>query len=206
MNKIFVTPYQKHRSKITELLNKKCLNGVGVEIGVKEGEFSEILLNSWKCSKLYLVDPWEDQDTDIYDETIHNHESNYMKTKNRLLKFNDKIELIKDYSENAVKKIEFNSIDFIYIDGNHSYNAVKDDLEQWYEKVKKGGIIMGDDYHIYDIENVFGFTFGVKKAVDEFCFKINKNVSTMYYGDWYYPYKINNIDVLTPCNNWYFIK
>jgi predicted O-methyltransferase YrrM len=58
--------------------------------------------------------------------------------------------------------------DFIYIDGNHSYDAVKDDLTKWYPKLKKGGLIAGDDYSKLAEEKLFNYNFGVKRAVDEF--------------------------------------
>ena len=51
--------------------------------------------------------------------------------------------------------------DFLYIDGNHRYEAVKSDLINYYPRVKKGGIISGHDYE-------FEGTPDVKKAVDEF--------------------------------------
>ena len=63
-------------------------------------------------------------------------------------------------------------LDFIYIDGNHSYEGVKTDIELYYPKLRKGGLLMGDDYHPEPIQTLnFGgedMVFGVKKAVDEF--------------------------------------
>jgi predicted O-methyltransferase YrrM len=51
------------------------------------------------------------------------------------------------------------SLDFVFIDGSHEYEDVKEDIYHWYPKVKKGGIIAGHDYTTYA---------GVKEAVDEF--------------------------------------
>lgn len=53
----------------------------------------------------------------------------------------------KDFSYNVVSKFEDNSIDFIYIDADHRYESVKQDLELYLPKLKKGGVIGGHDYH-----------------------------------------------------------
>ena len=47
---------------------------------------------------------------------------------------------------------EDNSIDAIYIDGNHSYEAVIEDIKNWSPKVKQGGLIIGDDYLTFEVE------------------------------------------------------
>ena len=201
--KEIVSNYETHRCNITSFLNKLCPNGIGAEIGVKKGEFSKILLEGWHGSKLYLIDPWEEQDKFVYDENIHDHQSDYNKTIENLKGFTSRFEIIREYSHNAHSHFAKNSLDFVYIDGNHTYNAVKLDLELFYPKLKYGGIMMGDDYHVKDVEKVFGFTFGVKKAVDEFCLAHKHNLSLNYYGDWWY--QTSAIEKM-PCRNWMFIK
>lgn len=201
--KQIVSHYESHRRHITSLLNKLCPNGIGAEIGVKEGKFSKILLNGWHGCKLYLIDPWEEQDKSVYDENIHDHQSDYSKTTENLKGLAGRYEIIKQYSSSAHSHFSKNSLDFIYIDGNHSYEGVKSDLELFYPKLKYGGIMMGDDYHAKDVEKVFGFTFGVKKAVDEFCLAHKYNLSLNYYGDWCY--QISETEKM-PSRNWMFIK
>jgi hypothetical protein len=68
-------------------------------------------------------------------------------------------DIIKDDSLNAVHQFKNNSIDYIMIDGGHSYTEVTNDLKSWYKKVKPGGIISGDDYTI---------STETTKAVDDF--------------------------------------
>ena len=65
-------------------------------------------------------------------------------------------------SKEALKKIQHIKFDFIYIDGNHKYEFVKFDLENYYNLLKSGGYLVGDDYRIESI----------KTAVLEF---VNKN-------------------------------
>jgi hypothetical protein len=68
------------------------------------------------------------------------------------------INVIRAGSLRAVRMYDDASLDAVFIDGDHSYNAVKSDIIEWRKKVKSGGILAGDDYHSY---------VGVKKAVDE---------------------------------------
>ncbi|MDP3697256.1 MAG: class I SAM-dependent methyltransferase, partial [Candidatus Taylorbacteria bacterium] len=63
-------------------------------------------------------------------------------------------------------------LDFVYIDGNHSYDYVKKDLELYWDKVKKGGALTGDDFNIKDIA----------RAVFEFSKEKNQDFLTYYVG------------------------
>ena len=76
-----------------------------------------------------------------------------------------KIHLIIAPSVEAAKRFEAESVDFVYIDANHSYAFVKEDIQAWLPKVKKGGIIGGHDYDWEDKEH--DMELAVKRAVDE---------------------------------------
>ena len=88
--------------------------------------------------------------------------------------------LVKGSSMGVSKLIADDSLDWVYIDSDHSYNGAKEDIEGWFPKVRKGGIISGHDYVRYSEmppkyrENP-GYQFvkgqGVVEAVDEFCEK-----------------------------------
>lgn len=205
MANIITTPYETNRKHITNILVDYKLHGYGVEIGVKQGEFSKHILEHWKGMKLYLVDPWASQDTTVYDETHHDHNSDYECCLNNIKPYEGKYEIIRDFSNNAYKQFEDEFFDFIYIDANHSYEAVKEDLTLWYPKLKKGGLFCGDDYTYKPEEpNIFeGYSFGVRRAVDEFAQLHKKNVSIELTGEWYYK---NADGALFPSRNWYFIK
>lgn len=200
--KIITTPYERPRSDITKILNQHKLHGIGVEIGVKKGLFSKTLLDNWDCKQLFLIDPWCEQDKTVYDETMHDHSQDLEDCKALLKDYTSKYEIIREYSHHAHRHFDDESIDFIYIDGNHSYDAVLNDLELWYPKLVKNGIMSGDDYTIRPIDNVFDCTFGVKKAVDEFALRHKRNVSTDLIGEWYY----TGDGYLYPSRNWYFVK
>ena len=201
--------YEKSRNHIVDLLERLFPGGVGVEIGVKRAEFSEHLLDNWTCRTLYLVDPWVQYEE--YDESEHTHEANYKDAIERVKRFGPRAKIIRRKSINAAHYFNDCSIDFIYIDGNHSYDSVKQDLEVWYKKLKPGGVFMGDDYNLSsELEKLFGYEFGVRKAVDEFCMNRRISISTEYHGNWFY----TNIDknTNTPnaagiwCKNFMFFK
>ena len=64
--------------------------------------------------------------------------------------FEDRAFMLRGLSEQMVKLFANNSLDFVYIDGNHAYDFVKQDMEMWWPKLKKGGLFCGHDY--LDIE------------------------------------------------------
>lgn len=123
----------------------KEFKGTGAEIGVAEGWYSNKIMEQGKVDKLYGVDPYIPHQgyRDYTRETTYNK----LRTKahERLDKYPN-YEFIHDYSMEALKQFEDNSLDWVYIDGDHSYKAVMEDVIAWSGKVKSGGILAGDDY------------------------------------------------------------
>jgi len=76
-----------------------------------------------------------------------------------LRKFKNNVKIFQGYSKNVLSKIDLKVIDFVFLDGGHSYKTVKDDLDLLTSNLKKNSIIICDDYNINH--------YGVKKAVDE---------------------------------------
>jgi SAM-dependent methyltransferase len=134
----------------------------GAEIGVSMGLFSECLCSRINGLKLYLIDPYTpyhdfDFQSGIKIRTKQEvQDKRYAKAKDRLSMFN--CEFIKKPSMEAVKEFEDNSLDFVYIDGNHQYQFVYEDIREWSKKVRPGGIVSGHDYND---------RFEVKKAVND---------------------------------------
>lgn len=158
--------------------------GYGVEIGVHKGDLSKCILSNWDGT-LYMVDTWspmEDYHDDSMSEDLF---TNLNKTIENTKEYQDRGLIIRMTSEQASNLFADNSLDFVYIDGNHKYEYVLQDLNLWYPKVKKGGYLIGDDYLGYDKEwwyksgdgkkdkilkkdgKVLGH-FGVNSAVNEF--------------------------------------
>ena len=122
----------------------------GVEVGVEKGIYSEIICKTNPGVKLHCVDAWERYKG--YRDFVESMEPNYEETKWRLHQYD--CNLIKKYSMDAVKDFKDNSLDFVYIDGNHDFQHITNDLVEWRKKIRVGGIIAGDDYRKHPIPSV----------------------------------------------------
>lgn len=152
----------KDRPSLKELVGKN--NIVGAEIGVQQGFNAKYILDTFDVIKLYLIDPyeiyedfwWKDkwkkaQSKKILDgkKYMYDHmEELEMDGKRRLYSYMDKVEWLRKRSSDAVNDIKDNSLDFVYIDGNHKYKYVKQDILLYVPKVKQGGLIAGHDINI----------------------------------------------------------
>ena len=112
----------------------------GVEVGVNRGYYSRILCEANPKLKLYGVDPWDLLGPGRNDLRI----KRYAEAQDYLSGVN--AELIKKFSVDAAKDFENESLDFVYIDGNHEFDDVMRDIIEWTPKIKKGGIVSGHDY------------------------------------------------------------
>ena len=109
----------------------------GAEIGVDRGRFSEYMLSNCPDLHLLLVDPW-------YWKL--RGESRYQSTVRRMARFGGRATIDRRMSEDAVRDVEDGSLDFVYIDGDHSFDYVMLDLILWARKVREGGVVAGHDY------------------------------------------------------------
>lgn len=116
----------------------------GAEIGVESGRFSQGICKVMPGVKLYCVDPWEAYPG--YREHVSQDHLNklYKDTVQRTKGYN--CEIIRDYSLDAAKQLKDGSLDFVYIDANHDYKNVTNDITAWIKKLRSGGIISGHDY------------------------------------------------------------
>jgi len=165
----------KNRDEFLELIDKLNLK-TGCEIGVYKGDFSIKILENTNLSKLYLIDPWKHLDS--YND-ISNHNNNEFDlilegVKNKIENHKDRVEIVRDLSENAVLNFKDNYFDFLYLDADHSYEASKKDIAMWYSKVKPGGIFSGHDYLNGSLPQG---EFGVKRAIDKFSEEHNLNIN-----------------------------
>jgi predicted O-methyltransferase YrrM len=135
----------------------------------KEKEYKVFVeIGSWKGhSTRYLGKLLKDRDIviyaiDLFDMTYKEYDSIEKKYLFEIFNYNirrlNNIEPIKSISWEASEKFNNASVDFVFIDADHTYSSVKKDIESWLPKVKKGGIISGHDYFN---------PCGVKQAVDE---------------------------------------
>ena len=156
-------------------------NGVFVEIGTDTGKLSDFILSCNPTCTLYCIDPYLKYDD--YVDSINNVTGDdlYNETKNKLInKHGNRVKFIRKFSHDAINDVPDN-LDFVYIDGNHKYKYVYEDICDWYVKTKSGGILIGDDavdtdnsrrnnendVHIEWLPGCYG-DYGVIKAFDDF--------------------------------------
>lgn len=127
------------------------------EIGVYQGRGTSI----WNTILINEGIDYEYKAIDHFKGSLeHNKTINYYeKTLHNLKPILDKITIIKNDSISECKNYNDEYFDIVYIDASHEYEFVIEDIKNWIPKVKKGGVICGDDY-------VKGWP-GVIRAVDE---------------------------------------
>lgn len=147
-HRVFPRPFEMLGVK--EVKNNKGY--IGVEVGVHEGSHAVSLMEHLNMKKLYLIDPWEyyeeyEQDSKGYMDIVITGLNDAEKvTRKRMKRYGEKVEIIKDYSNRCLDRIP-NKLDFVYIDANHSYKHIKEDMANFWKKVKVGGIMGGHDFY-----------------------------------------------------------
>ena len=139
---------------------------VGAWFGKSTNHLAAKIKESGKDIKFTSVDTWKGTD----DEELHqnivgafNGDIFYEFIDNTVLSDNyGTFDTIKDTSHNAGNQFQNGSIDFIMLDAGHSYDSLMEDIKVWYNKVKPGGIISGDDYGVFH---------GVTQAANEFFYE-----------------------------------
>lgn len=118
---------------------------VGAEIGVYIGEFTEKFCK--EGFKMYAIDPWIPYlGSGRTFKLAEVQEKVYLQAKKRL-EIYPNCQIIRKTSMEALKDIPDGSLDFIYLDGDHRFKYIAEDLVEWSQKVRKGGIISGHDYN-----------------------------------------------------------
>ncbi len=147
-------------------------NGVGAEVGTWKGDFAAQLLRRTRPLRMYLIDPWEYRDDPGYERAMFGDRTPGGQAKMDaihdavLSRFRREIDagtVIVRRSRSVEAADGLEPLDWAYIDGDHTYEAVRADLEAYYPLVKPGGVLAGDDYGM-----VGWWEDGVRRAVDEF--------------------------------------
>lgn len=163
----------KNRKELAEYFNELGFK-MGAEVGVFDGHYSLVLCQSIPNLKLYGIDPYTVYKGYRDHKFISSMERAENTARNRLKGF-DYI-FIKQFSDKAVQQFENGSLDFVYLDGNHRYEYIKQDIDLWTPKVRRGGIVSGHDYLITPSGND-----GVIRAVNDY---VNKNGYELRLTQW----------------------
>jgi hypothetical protein len=157
---------------------EKVINDNGykavAEIGIGYGLHAKSILQGTNIDKFYLIDPMCFYENDIFADTImalkpavpgNNFNELYGLIQNELSPWADKITWLRKPSlEVTMEDIPDNSLDCVFVDGDHSYKAVIQDLHFWWKKVRIGGKILGDDYWMQQVSRAV-HEFSRKKGV-----------------------------------------
>ncbi len=133
-----------------------------VEIGSYSGESSQVFVEETKF--LYCIDPWKNG----YDPEDEASEIQPMSEIEQI--FNTRMQTYQNYMKLKTTSIQASttfdneSLDFIYIDGNHTLEAIKNDITHWLPKIKPNGVIGGHDYNINPINKRAGYVKSVTNA------------------------------------------
>jgi SAM-dependent methyltransferase len=157
----------KERRRLLALIS---IGGVCAEIGVWQGDFAAQILETCRPLKLHLIDPW--RYTPAYERSFYGRSRDSQTTLDGIHdsvqeRFGSAIaagvvEVHRQTSEAAALLFPDGYFDFVYVDGNHTYEFVRRDLEVYRPKLKPDAVLAGDDYALRG-----WWEWGVKRAVDE---------------------------------------
>ena len=159
--------------------------GLMAELGVFKGEFSVKIDEICQPDELILIDSWTGER--LYSGNVDGNHRNgvrqyytgeelYYLTEMNIKECRGIVTMLKANTD-VLKAFTDNIFDMIYVDADHSYKGVLNDLINAYHKIKNGGYIMGHDYEHNMHKTNNSYSFGVKQAVDEFCREYNQEIS-----------------------------
>jgi hypothetical protein len=158
-----------------KLLKRMPKNAVCAEVGVWKGDFSQMILDRTIPKELHLIDPWAYQ-TDFGERLFGGLVAQSQKDMDAIFsgvqsRFSSypNVQYHRAYSKEAVSELHANQFDWISIDGNHYYDFVLEDLQQYAPLLKSGGLLTGDDYKWTSPE--LNGDLPVKRAVQDFIAK-----------------------------------
>lgn len=173
-----LTAWDNSHYDVPRIINENGYK-TAVEIGVAYGGHSEMILLNTKIEKLYGVDPYKNYSE--YDGDCQNFEQRkqddvHEMVSSRLSYYGGRFELLRDYSDNVLDKFKDESLDIVYIDGNHFEEFIKRDVSNWWKKVRVGGVLSGHDYDHP--------SFPVTSIVNDFFMNLNLDVINLGNHNW----------------------
>ncbi len=153
-----------HRDDFPILCNWRKL-WRAVEVGVDRGEYASLFLDRWQGDEWYGVDDYRP-----YGEMPYDREADYLLAVHRLSRHARRAKLLRHGSGEAAAMFTPGWAGFVYLDGAHTYEAVKADLAAWWPVLADHGILAGHDWTDQPVHE------GVKRAVSEFAAELGLTV------------------------------
>jgi len=137
-------PIPGDRNRLAKLFGELNLN-VGAEIGVERAAYTKVLAEANPHLKLYAIDAWR-RYRSYRDHVSQTQLDDFEAQSRAAMAGYPKCELIKGWSTDVALDFPHGSLDFVYIDANHTFDYVMEDLICWGRRVRSGGIIAGHDF------------------------------------------------------------
>jgi predicted O-methyltransferase YrrM len=144
--------YDQSRLSVVERIIRDNNYTVGAELGVQTGYLYFHLLETFPELNLYGVDIWLGKTRAQYKQM----EKDVLK---RAQKIGNRAVIQKMYTNKAVHLHADGSLDFVFIDADHSYGGVKRDIIDWWPKLKIGATMMGHDCEVSGVKRALGEHF-----------------------------------------------
>lgn len=155
-----------HFSRRKEFIQMLAERGakIGAEIGTDHGQYAQQLCEGIPGLRLDCVDPWKAYTEGKEAHTQEEMDQIYEEAGERLKSYD--VGFLRMDSMDALEAVSDNTLDFVFIDGNHSYENTFEDITEWTKKVKPGGIVAGHDYKV-DKERNYGVIEAVQKYTED---------------------------------------
>ena len=153
--------------EVLHLLHGNDFQFTGIDLFLNENDMK--ILKDEHLPKTTFSNPLKT----IYYRFIIKSDPYKLESVNKLLnKFKKNVNIIRGNSNEVLKKINLDGIDYVFVDGGHKYETVRNDLENLTQIVNNNGIILCDDYDL-------SYAPGVKKAIDEYVLSKNYNLEIL---------------------------
>jgi len=211
----------KNKLSIVDYIDKNKFSSVA-EIGTGTAKFSKYILDHSSIKKLYCIDPWEKWEFRKGSGGKHykcgDGESRFIIANSILKDYGDRVDIIRNFSYDALSKIPDGSLDACCIDGDLTFDGLLNDLRMYFPKVKEGGVIWGHSYAdntdtkmVFHHAKLMPIQSSTKRVIDTFArrygqeLKIttsSKDHSWYFFKKKYTPPQKLSIDVCIHCYNY----
>lgn len=140
-----------HHAQVIDVLKKHFgteVEVVGIEIGTRAGDLTKTILRECQNVRLYTVDPWIHDDSNLFEAGHPQEEHNIVmeSAKVALAEFGERVTIMHMTSDQAYEQLD-DFVDFVWIDGDHTIATVERDIENGLKRVRPGGILGGHDHN-----------------------------------------------------------
>ena len=140
--------YPNHRKYFLERMIRENQYKIGAELGVQYGFTYCHLIETFDDLTMLGVDTWSakhEMNLPISDTGESLNKEMYCYLLEWSKDYGDRVNLIRDYTTEAVKTVPDGSLDFVFVDAGHSFDCAATDIKEWTPKVRSGGMVAGHD-------------------------------------------------------------